>query len=83
MWQPARSTRRVKPAARPHDLDSRLHETAECLCSMAHPVVPSTHNQNRVGLRDHSFALGRGDVQLPLAGNSLQFVGATVLEGDT
>jgi hypothetical protein len=27
--------------------------------------------------------LGRGDVQLPLAGNSLQFVGATALEGDT
>lgn len=38
-------------------MTSWLHETVECLCSMAHPLVPSTHNQNRVvGLRDHSVS---------------------------
>jgi len=49
---------RVAPAgARGSRATQRLHETVECLCSMAHPLVPSTHNQNRVvGLRDHSVS---------------------------
>jgi hypothetical protein len=57
----------------------------DCSRSLVYTPDPSTLTREPGGgaARSLRFALGRGDVQLPLAGNSLQFVGATVLEGDT
>jgi hypothetical protein len=54
--------------------------SAQWLTRLSHPPTTKT---GWWGCAITRFALGRGDVQLPLAGNSLQFVGATVLERDT